>query len=113
MQGRSLKERLGGRGTAKGEVFFEKDFRPVPGLDPSRCLLWLVRDERHKYVEFAAPSMPAILYDLESDPKELVNVAGRPEYRDVALDMCRRLVRWRMANEDQRMAQWASRAGAG
>ena len=51
--------------------------------------------------------MPPILFDLTSDPDELTNVAGRPEYAAAELHYSHKLLRWRMKNEDQRMERWA------
>jgi arylsulfatase A-like enzyme len=109
VQGASLVGRI--RGSAemgKQEIHYEKDFRHVPGVDPDASLLWVVRDDSYKYVQFAGASMPPLLFDLEEDPRELNNLAESGEHTDVLLDFCQRLLRWRMKNEDQRMEHWAS-----
>jgi choline-sulfatase len=43
--------------------------------------LLMVRDGRYKYIY--SPPDPEQLYDLESDPHELHNLAGQPEYKQV------------------------------
>lgn len=109
VQGLSLRDQVvGATEVGRSEINYEKDFRPAKGIDPDRCLLWVLRDAAYKYVHFADPSMPPRLYDLTNDPDELVDVANDPEKRDVVLDCCQRLLRWRMENEDQRMEHWAS-----
>ena len=72
-------------------------------------LLWVLRDDRYKYVHFADEQMPPLLFDLHSDPGEFDNVADRPENAAIVLDMCQRMLRWRMYHEDQRMEHWAAR----
>ncbi|GMW03635.1 MAG: arylsulfatase [Candidatus Hydrogenedentota bacterium] len=111
-QGKSLKSLLYGE-TARhrAEIHFEFDFRAFAAIgrdDPETCLLWVIRDERFKYVQFGVEDLPSILFDLERDPRELENRAGDPLYSGVVLDFCQRLLRWRMRNEDQRMERWAS-----
>ena len=109
VQGQSLWPQLtGATDSGKGEIHYEKDFRPVEGMDPDRCLLWVIRDEHYKYVQFADDSMPPLLFDLATDPGELENIADMPECGPVLLDCCQRLLRWRMVHEDQRMEHWAA-----
>jgi uncharacterized sulfatase len=38
-----------------------------------------VSTERYRYIEYADASKPAELYDIQSDPKERTNLAGRNE----------------------------------
>ncbi len=75
--------------------------------DPDLHILWVVRDREFKYIYFADPEFPPILFDLRSDPDELNNVAGLAEYAAIELSCCHKLLRWRMYNEDQRMEHWA------
>ena len=109
IQGKSLAGRVRGSGEAgKAEIHYEKDFRSVPGVDPDKCLLWVVRDDDYKYVQFAGASFPPMLFDLKADPGELNNLGGSDAHTATMLDYAQRLLRWRMVNEDQRMEHWAS-----
>jgi arylsulfatase A-like enzyme len=47
---------------------------------------------RHKYVRYLGADEPDELYDLESDPEELANLAARPEHRAVR-DRLHRMLR--------------------
>ena len=93
------------------EIHYEFDYRgrrwAGENPDPDVHVLWVVRDREFKYVYFADEEMPPILFDLTSDPDELTNVAGRPEYAAAELHYSHKLLRWRMKNEDQRMERWA------
>ena len=99
-------------GPLKNAVFHEYDYRNSvtkgDGLDPDRCLAWMVRDEAHKYIQFADPGMPPLLFDLRQDPGEHINLAGRAGHQATVAAYCQRLLRWRMQNEDQRMEHWAA-----
>ena len=93
------------------EIHYEFDYRQGAlargAQDPDQHLIWVVRDRRHKLVQFAHPELPPILFDLETDPDELHDVADQPRYQAALLEMSQRLLRWRMRNEDQRAAHWA------
>jgi len=54
----------------------------------------MARDQRHKLIR-QAPGTPPLLFDLKSDPVELHNMYGRPEYRDVAERLEAALDGWR------------------
>ena len=109
VQGESLVDRIRGvSNPGKGEIHFEKDFRSVEGLDPDQSLLWVVRDDDFKYVQFADPSMPSMLFDLKADPSELHDLGGSCDHASVSLTYAQRLLRWRMRSEDQRMQHWAT-----
>ena len=110
-QGHSLLPAVHGDACAlRSDIFYEDDFRThgVLNIDPERCLLWVVRDHRFKYVQFADASMEPFLFDLKADPCEQFNLAARPEYAATVVDCCQRLLRWRMKHEDHRMERWAS-----
>ncbi len=112
-QGRSLLGLLRNDSTyqPREEIHYEFDYRgrrwAGENPDPDLHLLWVVRDRAFKYIYFADPEFPPILFDLKSDPDELNNVAGRPEYAAVELTYSHKLLRWRMYNEDQGMERWA------
>ena len=90
------------------EAHFALDFRDaleIPGsetlgLTPDQCAVQALRGERYKYVHFTA--MPALLFDLEDDPAELVDRAGDPRYRERTLEHAQKLLSWRM-NHDERL----------
>jgi arylsulfatase A-like enzyme len=101
------------RNTAhRTEIHFEFDFRNrcdrAEVADMDQCILWVLRDEEFKYVQFAAGNMPSILYDLKHDPHEQHNVANIPEFAPKVCEYAQRMLRWRMKHEDQRMEHWAS-----
>ena len=97
----------------KKEIHYEFDYRSsARGIDSNtemdKHLLWVLRNERYKYVHFADEAIPSLLFDLEADPGELENIAENPQYSSIILDMQSRMLRWRMQSEDQRMEHWAS-----
>ena len=108
-QGTSVLGRVRGNTQSKTEIHFEKDIQGevadiVP--DPDRRLLWAVRDNEYKYIQFADESIPPLLFDLCNDPGEYHNLAEDPKHLKTVLKYCQKLLRWRMKNEDQRMAHW-------
>ena len=66
-----------------------------------------MRDREFKYIYFADPELPHILFGLKSDPDKLQNLADLAEYAAIELRYCQKLLHWRMYNEDQRMEHWA------
>lgn len=115
IQGRSLVPQIHGDEAARTrhEVHFEFDFRgryePLKGEDPDSCVLWVLRDHAFKYVQFGLECMPSLLFDLVRDPGEHRNLAADPAYAAVVAEYCRRMIRWRMKHEDQRMEHWAAK----
>ena len=107
--GRSLKPFLSGEtpSTWRDAVFFEHDFRNVRsqrveqalGITSDECSYAVIRDAKFKYVHFAA--LPPLLFDIAKDPHEFVNLAGRPEYLETELHYARRLLSWRLLNQDR------------
>lgn len=90
--------------------FFEFDFRDVVDgereahfdLHSNQCNLSVVRDKAFKYVHFAG--LPPLLFDLEKDPNELVNVAEDPAYAMTRLRYAEKLLSLRAAHLDQTLA---------
>ncbi len=113
MQGRSLLNRVHGQPDAapRKQIHFEFDYRNRPWRNkacPDENLLWVLRDENYKYVQFADPDIPPLLFDLRNDPGEFDNLANQPERASVVAAYCQRMLQWRMRNEDQRMEHWAA-----
>lgn len=122
IQGRSFRGLLAGEPYApREEIFSEKNYQDI--YDPIRC----VRTARHKYVRNyekrtrVTISMDQIwestatlemwpwasewrpeeeLYDLQSDPYEMTNLAERPEMGEVLEEMRGRLRAWMVETED-------------
>jgi arylsulfatase A-like enzyme len=89
---------------------WEYDFRDVAGqsgeqafgLDSTSLNLTVVRDDKWKYVHFAA--LPPLLFDLEADPDNLHNIAEDPAYAAARIEMAERLLSWRARHLDQTLA---------
>ena len=67
----------------------------------SDCKLSVLRTDRYKYVHF--PNLPPLLFDLHSDPQELVNVAETPAYQSMLRTASTQMLSWRMTSEDVAM----------
>jgi arylsulfatase A-like enzyme len=97
-------------GSWRDAAHWEFDFRDVAGQSAERALgidstglnMVAIRTARWKYVHFTA--LPPLLFDLESDPDNLVNLAGRPDYATVQLEMAEKLLSWRARHLDQTLA---------
>ena len=63
----------------------------------------MLRGERWKYVHFGG-GLPPLLYDLETDPGELRDLAGDPAFLAVRLECAERLLAWRAEHLDQSLA---------
>lgn len=91
-------------------VYWEFDFREVTSqlaetwfeAGPAELSLAVVRTAKWKYVHF--PTLPPLLFDLERDPQNLVNLAEDPQHLRTRLQMAERLLRWRAMHLDQTLA---------
>jgi arylsulfatase A-like enzyme len=91
------------------EVHWEYDFRDVAddalekelGISMDHCQLNVIRDRRHKYVHFT--NLPPLFFDLETDPAECHNLAESAGHAPYVLEMCRKMLSWRMANDERAM----------
>ncbi len=96
--------------TWRDAAHWEFDFRDVAGqtaeaalgIDSTGLNMTAIRTDKWKYVHFAA--LPPLLFDLEADPDNLVNLAGRPEYASIQLTMAEKLLSWRARHLDQTLA---------
>ena len=59
----------------------------------------VIRDTNYKYVHFAA--LPPLFFDLLNDPDELHNLAEDPAYKDLMLEYARKMLSWRMLNDER------------
>ncbi|MEJ8571023.1 alkaline phosphatase family protein [Microbaculum marinum] len=115
LDGRSLVPLLEGAepSTWRREAHWEFDFREVAtgateqafGLPLDALNLAVVRGDRFKYVHFGGQSggLPPLLFDMETDPGELTNLADDPAWRDVRLEMAEKLLSWRARHLDRRL----------
>lgn len=91
-------------------VHWEFDFREIESqfaetwfeARSTELNLSVIRTERWKYVHF--PTLPPLLFDLERDPENLVNLAEDPAHLRTRLEMAERLLRWRATHLDQTLA---------
>lgn len=112
IDGRSLLPFLRGEVPAgwRDAAFFEFDFRDVEtgsaerhfGLHASQCNLAVLRGERYKYVHFNG--LPPLLFDLERDPAERVNLAEDPAHLPIRLAFAEKLLSLRATHLDQTLA---------
>lgn len=101
----------GGTARWRREAHFEWDFRdPVHhlaedlfGLTMEQCTLGVLRDDRYKYVQFAAPPdvMPPLLFDLRADPHQIRDLAADADHAPVVAEYAQRMLRWRMTHLDR------------
>jgi arylsulfatase A-like enzyme len=112
LDGRSLAPLLAGAIPQdwRREVHWEYDFRDLRGLGPETalgldseaCSLAVIRDERYKYVHFAA--LPPLFFDLAADPDELENRATNAAYLPLVLAYAQKLLSWRMHHEERTLS---------
>jgi len=109
MDGRSLLRFLRNETPAdwRDHVCFEHDFREVAtqaaeqalGLESDACSYAVLRDDRYKYVHFAA--LPPLLFDIEADPGETRNLADEPGMQTVVLRYAQKMLDWRLRDADR------------
>ena len=101
VEGRSLLPML--RGTGNGSwrdcVFSELDYafrdaRRALGRAPGECQAWMAHEGRWKYVHFQG--LRPQLFDLQEDPRELVDLGDDPAREPVRREMRDRLLEWQM-----------------
>jgi len=89
------------------EAHWEIDFRDVihgkpeaeMGLRLDTCSLSVVRGRRYKYIHFTA--LPPLLYDIEADPDELVDLAADPAYAGVVAEYAQKMLSWRLTHAER------------
>lgn len=81
--------------------FGESRATPPLGLSRDACGVCVLRGERYKYVHFAG--LPALLFDLENDPQEFVNLAADRSYREQLVECMQLMLDWRMRHADNEL----------
>ncbi|HVX22728.1 MAG TPA: sulfatase-like hydrolase/transferase [Acidimicrobiales bacterium] len=76
------------------------------GVPMSHCSLAVSRTATTKYVQFATDPavMPPVLFDLDADPQQLHNLAGRPEGAARAWEAAQELLQWRMRTDERTLS---------
>ena len=95
-------------------LHYEYDFRDVHysrpeaelGIGMDESSLCVIQDEYWKYVHFAA--LPPLLFDLQSDPQQMRNLAGDPACAAIVSDMAQRMLSWRMRHADRTLTHYRS-----
>lgn len=98
MNGRSLKPILEGRSVEWRQDFLY-EYYEFPGAHSGRKCRG-VRTDRWKYIHFFEEPQEFELYDLESDPHEMTNLADRPEFRSIRDKLRIRLEKLRLESGD-------------
>lgn len=94
----------------RDDTHFEFDFRDAGsdlleqafGLTLEECSITVLRDHHGKYVHFAG--LPAIFFDLDTDPDQIVNRADDPEYAAAVLVYAQRMLSWRMQHQERTLS---------
>ncbi len=113
LEGRSLRPILNGATSDTGREFVisEYDFSPTPlatkmDLSPREAVMFMVATERWKLIHFEGGLRP-ILFDLENDPEELVDLGESADHTKVIAEMYDHLFSWA-----RRPSQRTTRSGA-
>jgi arylsulfatase A-like enzyme len=94
----------------RNTVYHEMDLRDPAsefledafGITLEECSLAVLRDEHGKYVQFAGHRVwPAIFFDIDEDPDQLVNRASDPAYASKVLDYAQRMLAWRLSHAER------------
>jgi arylsulfatase A-like enzyme len=100
LEGRSLLPLLHAHDGAAGKPFvvcensyaFRDAVRLPIGQPVERCHMTMLRDRRWKFVHFE--DLPPLLFDLDADPQELVDLGRDPAHAAVREQMLARLFEW-------------------
>ena len=101
------------------EVHWEYDFRLIGtiqpmikqklGLSPDQCSLCVIRDNYFKYVHMTA--LPPLLFDLENDPEEFVNLASDPSFQKIIVEYSGKMLSWNMLHRDRSLVNMNMESG--
>ncbi len=85
------------------ELDFGNPVSPTPwqqqlGVPLDEANLAVLRNDRHRFVQFAA-DLPPVLFDMEAGG-EAEDIAGHPDVMPILLDLSRRMLCHRMRNSE-------------
>lgn len=94
----------------RNSVHWEYDFRDPAAqqaeqalaLRSDQCTLNVIRSQCYKYVHFS--TLPALLFDLENDPREQRNLATDPAYQGIMLECAQALLSRRMVHAERTLS---------
>ncbi len=98
LEGKSLLPVLHGQDQSREFSFCEYDFSMSPlaaklALDTAEARLFMVTDDRYKLIEFGGGIRP-MLFDLRSDPNELIDLGQSDEHADIIVRLSGALGTW-------------------
>jgi arylsulfatase A-like enzyme len=106
VEGRSLGPWLRGEAPShwRTHVFSEYDYsmqdvRRYLDLPVDKCRLFMVFDGRWKYIH--APGFRPMLYDLRSDPRDLLELGADPAHEETLIKMRAALLDWALADHNR------------
>ena len=79
------------------------------GLSPDQCSLTVLRDDHYKFVHMTA--LNPLLFDLQKDPEEFVNLADDPGYQDIMLEYAQKMLSWQMLHRDRTLTNMNMETG--
>ncbi len=100
LEGRSLVPVLHNSGdeSPRTHVICEYDISPIPlagklGLEPDQAVMIMIASKKWKMIHFGGGFRP-MLFNLENDPDELVDLAASEEHQNVIEDLYKHLLEW-------------------
>lgn len=86
-----------------GEPNGETEWQKSTGASLEEANLAILREDRFKLIHFNG-GLPPLLFDLDEDPNELVNLANDPAHTATLLRLTQKLLNHRMRHNDRTLA---------
>ena len=72
--------------------YFQQTFSPKTGRAPLECRIYMIKNDHWKYIH--APGYPPMLFDLQKDPDEFVDLGRSDAHTDILQKMHNALADW-------------------